>query len=200
MALWDWYYEPGYWWFAYDYVWYPGWSNWGCWRPHPWWGGWAGPQPEIVSENEVAVGADGTVKVEIDTSTAKAIHGDEDHQYEITAEVTDESRRTITGTGSVLVARKPFKVYAWIDCGFARVGDEIKARFQAQTLDHKPVTGKGVLKLMKLSFDKNGKPIEKEVQKWDLDPNAEGQALQAIKASEAGAVSAELHGDGRQEA
>ena len=31
-AAWDWFYEPGYWWFAADYNWYPGWSEWGM-RP-----------------------------------------------------------------------------------------------------------------------------------------------------------------------
>ena len=185
-AYWDWYFEPGYWWFAYDYAWYPGWSEWGMRRPHFWWHHWASPQPEIVSESEVPVGADGTVKVDIDTATAKAIHGDTDHKYEITAEVTDESRRVITGTGSVLVARKPFQVYAWIDCGYAHVGDVVQAHFSAQTLDHKPVAGKGVAKLFKVSYDKDGKPAEKELAKWDVDPNAEGTAALQIRAGEAG--------------
>ena len=34
---WDWLYGPGYWWFAYDYDWYPGWRHWGCLRPMPFW-------------------------------------------------------------------------------------------------------------------------------------------------------------------
>ena len=71
----------------------------------------------------------------IDTAPAKELHGDQDHQYTITAEVVDESRRTIVGTGNVLVARKPFKVFAWVDRGHYRVGDTIKASFNAQTLD-----------------------------------------------------------------
>ena len=58
------------------------------------------------------------------------MHGDRDHKYEITAEVTDQSRRTIVGTGKVLVARKPFKVYAWVDRGHYRVGDAIQAQLQ----------------------------------------------------------------------
>ena len=87
-------------------------------------------------------------KVEIDTPLAKELHGDQDHKYAITAEVTDESRRTIVGSGNVLVARKPFKVYAWVDRGHYRAGDTIEADFSAQTLDHKPVEGKGELKLL----------------------------------------------------
>ena len=83
--------------------------------------------PEIVLENEVPIGSDGTVKVAIDTTLAKELHGDQDHKYSITAEVVDESRRTIVGSGEVLVARKPFKVYAWVDRGHYRAGDTIKA-------------------------------------------------------------------------
>src|SRR5205085_783626 len=101
----DWFYEPGYWWFAADYQWYPGWADWGCKRPYPIWWNRSFAPPEVVMENEVAVGEDGTVKVEIDTGPAKAIHGNTDHKYEITAEVTDASRRTIVGQGTVSVAR-----------------------------------------------------------------------------------------------
>ena len=47
---WDWLFGPGYWWFAADSSWYPGWSRWGMSRPAPaWWGGNASP-PEVVAE------------------------------------------------------------------------------------------------------------------------------------------------------
>ncbi len=192
LRYWDWFYGPGYWWFAYDYEWYPGWREWGCKRPLPgWWWRWHPRKPpEIVSEAEVPVGADGTVKVEIDTSIAKEVYGDTDHKYEITAEVTDQSRRTIVGTGSVLVARKPFKVYTWVHRGHYRVGDVIQASFKAQRLDRKPVQGKGELALLKVTYKDlpagGREPVETEVRKWDLDTDAEGNAAQKIKASEAG--------------
>ncbi len=101
---WDWFYGPGYWWFAYDYNWYPGWRNWGCLRPLPFWWPRGNQPPELVADQEIDIGPDGTVKVEIDTGVAKAIHPDQDHKYSITAEVVDQSRRTIVGTGNVLVA------------------------------------------------------------------------------------------------
>jgi uncharacterized protein YfaS (alpha-2-macroglobulin family) len=199
---WDWLYGPGYWWFGHDYHWYPGWSKWGCRRPIPWW--WRGGHqpPEVVAEQEVEIGEDGTVKVEIDTSVAKAIHGDLDHQYSITAEVVDQSRRTIVGTGNVTVARKPFKVFSWTHRGYYRTGDVIRASVAARTLDSKPVTGSGKLELFKISYEPrrgddgkpvlgaDGKPIltpvETSVEKWDLDPNAEGRAEQQIKAAAPG--------------
>ena len=188
VGLWDWMYGPGYWWFAYDYTWYPSWREWGCARPMPWWWwNWHRPQqPELLAEGEAAIGNDGTFKIDIDTAPAKAMFGDRDHKYEITAEVTDKSRRTIVGQGTVLVARKPFKVYAWVNRGHYRVGDVVQASFNAQTLDNKPVKGSGTLRLLKIAYDKDGKPVETEVQKWNLDTNDQGQAQQQIKAAEPG--------------
>jgi len=186
VGYWDWFYGPGYWWFAYDYDWYPGWKDWGCRRPVPLW--WRRPQPppELVAEVETPIGEDGIVNVEIDTAIAREIQGDTDHRYEITAEVTDQSRRTIVGRGAVLVARKPFKVYAWVHRGHYRVGDVIHATFKAQTLDRKPVKGKGVLRLLRITYDRERKPVESEVQRWDLDTDDEGSAAIQMKASRAG--------------
>ena len=125
------------------------------------------------------------MKVEIDTGVAKAIHPDEDQSYKITAEVVDASRRTIVGSGTVLVARKPFSVCAWLDRGYYNVGDTIHAHFSARTLDGKPVEGKGEVTLLKISY-KDGKPVETPVQTWPLSTNAEGTSQQQMTASQAG--------------
>jgi alpha-2-macroglobulin len=186
-ADWDWLYGPGYWWFAADYQWYPGWNDWGCQRPHAsWWGGGHGGEPEVVLENEVEIGTDGVVAVAVDTVLAKEFHPDQDHQYTITAEVVDDSRRTIVGTGNVLVVRKPFQVFASVDRGQYRIGDAVKASFNARTLDGKPIEGKGELTLYRVNYDEKSQPVEKVVQTWKLDTNVEGQAGQEMKAAEAG--------------
>jgi uncharacterized protein YfaS (alpha-2-macroglobulin family) len=185
-SYWDWFYGPGYWWYAYDYPWYPGWENWGCLRPiEPWWPDWPHRQPEIVADGEAKIGKDGKVGISIDTALAKLLHGDRDHRYTITAEVRDQSRRTIVGQGSVLVARKPFKVYAWLDRGYYRVGDTVKASFKAQALDQKPVAGQGRLKLLRITY-KNGMPQEAQVAAWPLNTDAEGSAALQIQASRPG--------------
>ena len=184
---WDWLYQPGYWWFAGNYDWYPGWQRWGMRRAHPiWWWGRQNEQPEVVLENDAPIGADGTLKIEIDTALAKAIHGDQDHKYSIAADVTDQSRRTITGTGDVIVAREPFKVYAWVGRGYYRAGDVVQASFLAQTLQDKPVPGKGRLTLFRVSYDSAGTPNESPVQKWNLDTGADGRANVQVKAARPG--------------
>jgi uncharacterized protein YfaS (alpha-2-macroglobulin family) len=182
---WDWFYGRGYWWFGYDYDWYPGWRTWGCRAPIAWWWPRANDPPEIVAEAEVDISEDGTVKVEIDTALAKEIHGDQDHRYEITAEVVDESRRTIVGRGEVLVARKLFQVFAWVNRGHYRTGDDVQASFQAQTLDQKPVHGKGELTLYSIDY-KDGEPEEKVVEQWSLDTSEQGRAKQQFKAAAPG--------------
>jgi uncharacterized protein YfaS (alpha-2-macroglobulin family) len=197
LGRWDWLYGPGYWWFAPDYSWYPGWRSWGCVRPiFSWWPGFRSrTPPEIVAEREVPIGQDGKVEVEFDTAIAKLIHPDEDHQYTITAEVIDQSRRTIVGNGNVLVARKPFKVYAWVNRGFYKVGETIHADFQAQTLDQKPVAGKGIATLYQISYPaeqpnagakKEIKPVETAVRTWQIDPDDRGHAELKLEASAAG--------------
>ncbi|HWL10590.1 MAG TPA: MG2 domain-containing protein [Planctomicrobium sp.] len=179
---WDWLYGNGYWWFTPESNWYPGFRAWGCFPPFP-------PRqfhpPELVLEQEVPVGEDGMVKVEIDTSLAQALHGDQDHEYTITAEVVDASRRTIVGSGKVLVSRKPYKVYVWTHHGYYQTGATIEASIQARSLDGKGVQGSGTLELLKITYT-DGKPVETVVQSWELKTDDEGTVRQSLKASEAG--------------
>ena len=184
---WDWCFGPGYWWYCYDYPWYPGWNNWvGCYRPVPWWYGTPRNPPELVSQQEVELNEDGTIELEIDSAIAKELHPNTDHRYEILAEVRDQSRRTIVGNGSVLATRKPFTVFSWVDRGYYHTGDTINASFNAKTLDNRPVQGKGKLRLLAISYNRDNEPIERVVQTWKLDTDAQGMAKQQIKARQKG--------------
>ena len=185
-ARWDWLYGSGYWWFCDDSPWYPGFAKWGCFRPRPWWGHWDPTPPELVIDMEAEIGPDGTLSIPIDTTLAKALHGDEDHSYKITAEVTDESRRVINGTGEVLVARQPFKVFAWTHRGYYHVGDTIQADFQARTIGGNPVSGPATLKLNRIVYNAEGQPEETVAQTWDLKTDQDGRVSQQIKATAAG--------------
>ncbi len=185
-APWDWFYGSGYWWFGYDYEWWPGWNRWGCARPRPFWWPVHPEPPEVVAEAEVPIDMDGTVALRIDTALAKEMHGDKDHEYSITAEVRDTSRRAIVGAGKILVGREPFKVHAWVDRGYYRIGDVVRASITARTLDGKPVQGKGRLILTQVAYDKEHMPVETEMQSWSIDTDAEGMARQKISASAEG--------------
>ncbi|MCG8448858.1 MAG: MG2 domain-containing protein, partial [Pirellulales bacterium] len=182
---WDWLYGRGYWWFAQEYAWYPGWARWGCRAPYPWWFWRAPTPPEVVAQQEVAIGPEGTVEVEIDTSVAKQFHPNDDHSYQIQVEVVDQSRRTIVGNGRVLVARQPFRVYVWTERGHYHVGDTIQIGSAARSLDGLAIAGTGTLRLLKVQYE-DAKPVETEVGRWDLATGETGQAELQIKASEPG--------------
>jgi uncharacterized protein YfaS (alpha-2-macroglobulin family) len=182
---WDWLYGRGYGWFGNDYSWYPGWARWGCIAPYPWWIWRAPTPPEIVADQIVEIGPDGTVNVEIDTAIAKELHPNQDQSYEVQAEVVDESRRTIVGSGKVLAAREPFRVVLWTDRGHYRVTDTVTVGAAAHTLDGKPVAGTGKLRLLKITYE-DAKPVESEVGRWELNIGETGQAELPIKASDPG--------------
>ena len=190
LARWDWYYGRGYWWYSPDYPWYPGWHKWGCARPiASWhWGYRQQPQPEVIAEAEGKINADGKMELRIDTSVAQALYGKKDQRYEITAEVTDQSRRTIVGKGSILVAAQPFSVYLNVDRGYYRVGQPVQAQINALTLDQKPVTGTGLLRLLRISYPGGAaaKAVESEVERWAIDTDEQGQARQQLMADQPG--------------
>ena len=181
-ARWDWCYGPGYWWFRSN----AGWNRplpRGGWRPWPF----QPPEPpEIVAESDVPIGPDGRVEVTIDTALAEQLHGDTDHKYTITAEVTDASRRTITGTGSVFAPRQPFQVFAWVDRGFYAVGDPIEATFQAQTIAEQPVSGPATVTLTQITYDAAGTPTQRMVQTVQATTNDDGRLTHTFTAAAAG--------------
>jgi uncharacterized protein YfaS (alpha-2-macroglobulin family) len=183
---WDWLYGAGYWWFAYDYDWFPGFSVWGCRKPHPIWFPRQSSPPELVQEMVLPLGSDGTVDVLIDTATAKKLQRDRDHKYSISAEVVDDSRRMVSGTGEVIAARKPFEVHVWVDRGFYQRGDTVRANFAAQTAARKPVQGRGSVRLFKIAYDAAMKPQETEIQQWPLDTREDGTASLQITAAKSG--------------
>lgn len=184
-ARWDWLYGPGYWWFAPDYPWYPGWQRWGCVAPIPPWWGWQPDPPEVVAEGDAPLRPDGTLAVSIDTAAALANHGDSDHEYKITAEVVDQSRRTIIGTGRVVVAREPYQVFVWTDHGHYQTGDDATIGVQARTADGRGVSAEGTLTLLKVTWD-GETPVETPVETQEIATDDSGSATLRLALPEAG--------------
>ena len=153
---WDWLYGCGTWWFGGDYGWYPGWRTWGRCGPDrgyvPSSYGFSRMPPEVVLEDEVDIGPDGTVKLKIDTAIAAELFPRTDHRYEISAEVVDNSRRTIVGNGAVIASQKPFTVTTWTDRGYYDVGDTAEVQFAARSADGKPVAGKAKVTLYSVDY------------------------------------------------
>lgn len=185
VGRWDWLYSPGYWWFAPNYEWYPGWNRWGCVAPRPSWTSWRADPPETVLDGEAKIGEDGKLSLEIDTAPALKEHSDSDHNYTVSVEVVDQSRRTILGSGSILVAKDPFKVFVWPNRGHFQTGDTADFGVQARTPDGKPLEATGKATLFALTYS-DGKPKETEVQSWDVATNDTGRANVKVTVPEQG--------------
>ncbi|MFW5693286.1 MAG: alpha-2-macroglobulin family protein, partial [Thermoguttaceae bacterium] len=80
---------------------------------------------------------------------------------------------------------KAFKVHTWVDRGYYRIGDTIRAGFQARRIDGKPVEGEGELTLYRIGYE-DGEPVETPVQDWQLRTDVDGRASQQLTASQAG--------------
>lgn len=197
---WDWLFGEGYGWQTVAYDWYPNSGLWcRCLPPWPWLP-WRSDPPELVASGEQAIGRDGTITIKVDTALAKETHGDQDHKYSITAEVTDNSRRTIFGNGVVLAARRPFEVYVWLDRGYYQSGEDATIRLAAKTLDGRAVKAGGKIRVLRVTYT-DGKPEEKEVAAFDAMTSEEGEAVQRVKWDRAGQyrVSAMLKDDAGHE-
>ncbi|MBI4878037.1 MAG: alpha-2-macroglobulin [Planctomycetes bacterium] len=181
----DWLYGPGYWWFGYDCLGYPGWERWGCSRPVWWWLRRPSAPPEVIAQGEAEIAGDGTFQIDIDSAPAKALYGDQDHRYQISVDVTDRSRRTISGSGAVIAARAPFKVYVWPDRGYYRAGDTIEVSAAARTPAGEPVSGKGVLRLFSVRQEEDG-PVETLVEERPFSAGADGPTRLKLVAARPG--------------
>ena len=179
---WDWLYGPGYGWCYYEYPWF-GW--WGrvrsCWMPPSWWWGCFGrgaanPVRELVQQGSARIGADGTLKVTIDTAGALRDHGDRDHRYVVRAEVRDASRRVITGEGAVKVTRQAYYAFVQADGGYYRPGDEMVVRVRCLTPDNKPIRTEGQITVSSVVFGgpDNARIEEKELKRWKAATDERG--------------------------
>jgi hypothetical protein len=179
---WDWLYGPGYGWVWYEYPWFPWWGRIRCcWcPPYWWWGGWgmAAPNPvrELVQQGEAPIGADGTLKVEIDSAGALRDHPDRDHKYTVEAEVRDSSRRVITGQGAVKITRQAFYAFVQPDGGYVRPGEEFVVRVRCLTPDNQPVKAEGLLTVSSVVFGgpDNARIKETELKRWTATTDEQG--------------------------
>ena len=173
---WDWLFGDGYIWRAVAF--HDGGDN--HFGRH--WHGWHEPDEEVVLDQTLDLGPGGTAQVEIDTTLVAELYGGS-HEYRITAEVTDLSRRIETGRGSVIVAEQPFSVGVWTD-GYGTDGRATDVTITARTPAGDGIDGTAELRLVRLT--REGKRIVREdgpVQSVDV---ADGTATVAVSPDLAG--------------
>ncbi|MDD5728668.1 MAG: MG2 domain-containing protein, partial [Victivallales bacterium] len=128
---------------------------------------WYGTPPvELLAAGRGVTGADGGFTFSIDTGIAKALFADTDSEYKVVAEVTDSSRYTESGQGTVIAACRPFTVFCTANKGFFHTGEVVKLSLSAFTANRKQVTGKYTVDLYKIAYDRKRRPLEHKLKSW----------------------------------
>ncbi|MCK4981611.1 MAG: hypothetical protein KAS17_01745, partial [Victivallaceae bacterium] len=124
---------------------------------------------ELVVNNIGTTNANGELTFTVDTALAKALFNHEDSEYKVTAEVTDSSRYTEVGQGTVIAACKAFRVYCGTNKGFYRTGDVVDFSISAMSSNDKKVSGKYTVDLFKITYDDKKSPVETKIKSWNGD-------------------------------
>jgi len=150
---------------------------------------------EMIIEGTGKLSEVGELVIEWNTQKALTDWPEYDHQYRIEAQVTDSSRRTIGGQGSVRALRRAFFAFVDNKLGFYRVSDFADIEVRTVTADDKPVQTKGVLEIHKVTFaermdETTGMPRVDEtrtlISTSDLATDERGLATWREKLKEAG--------------
>ena len=107
-------------------------------RPAP-----RGGQRELVYQGEGRSDAAGDLEIEIDSAPWASKYPDQDHVFVVEADMTDLSRRTISGSGQFVVARKGLFLSLKAPRGFYRAGERVEVEIQCQDADGKPMPSRG---------------------------------------------------------
>ena len=112
----------------------------------------------LIRSGKGKTDATGKLTVEIDSADAVAKFGEKDFSYSVEAEVKDSSNRVVSGSGSVIAAVKPFRVFIYSPWGFAKTGERRQLEIKACTPDGQNVSGTGVLRIFRRALNADGVP------------------------------------------
>lgn len=162
------YYYPYYWWGWGRYDWFCRSEDehpYGGRRPYPYRGG-----QTVVTTGEMTTDAKGLAAVTFETLSDKEKY---DYRYSIQVKVTDQSRRVIEGSGSLVVTHTSFYLHLNTPQYLYDVKDKVTVRLKAETPNSQPVQTEAKMTLYKLTpiYEevKVGETTEKRFKDWQRD-------------------------------
>ncbi|MHC5040402.1 MAG: MG2 domain-containing protein, partial [Planctomycetota bacterium] len=157
------------------------------WRPwwYYFWGPWRRPPEEMVTSGTAKTDAEGNAFVEIDTTKFAELGKDlgeraPDHLFTVKAEVMDNARRTIEGSGQIKVTRSEYYAFIETPRGFFEKGERAKFEILTQNAMGKPVKAEGKIKVSLLippedPHDKQAQPERKFLFEEPLSTDENGR-------------------------
>lgn len=132
-------------------------------------------QGELVTKGGGVTDAKGAVSVTF--TAAKGTRGyDGDYAYTVKADVTDSSRRQISGEGVLHVTNQAFYAYLNVPNGFYQRGDAVQIELRTQNADEKPVTASGKLTVYRQTYE-GQRLVETAAFTEDLTTDSDGKAF-----------------------
>lgn len=138
-----WYREPE------EFDWYFG-DRWG--RPGRDW------NEEVIVDGNGKTDENGVFLVEWSTLKAKNEMPNMDHEYEVRAQVTDASRRTIEGSGTVRVTRTQMFATLSSKHGYYTAGDHVEIELNTQNANNQPLPSEGNMTVARIVWDATIQP------------------------------------------
>lgn len=152
-------------------------------------GDWTPVRDGEVASGEATTNADGEAAITIDASLADPRLKGRHLLFTISAEVTDASRRTITGTGTVRALASQFNSFLRVRQGFYSLGDTLQADIRTLDADGRPVSVSGMVRVYRVvNTDPReaGKQPEMPIHQAPLKTDAGGRAVFTWKPDQAG--------------
>ena len=142
-------------------------------------------QGELVTQGQAATDATGNARVSFRAD--KGARGyDGDYAYTIQADVTDASRRRITGEGVMHVTNQAFYASLNIAQGYYQTGDTVQIELRAQNADAQPVAAIGTLTVYRVLPAPHGQEDDQAVHTETLATDADGKAFTTWKTGGSG--------------
>jgi hypothetical protein len=140
---------------------------------------------EVVKEGEGRTDAKGELTLELETKGDGQWPDALAYSYTIEAEVTDQSRRTITGSGEVRVSRQQFFAFLEVKRGFYQVADRIEVELATRDVMDRPVAARGQMRVERMVKGAHD-IVEQLVHKEGIATDKEGRAFFRWTAKQAG--------------
>ena len=150
---------------------------------------------EVVTQGKAQLDAKGDATVTFETKAAAAEPDEEgqkdeedqktgDLSYTVEADVQDQSRRTISGTGALKATRHDVAVFLNFAHGYATQGDRVDVEVKTLNPNDRPVSVNGTAHVFRKPNDPKGK--ETLVTSFPLKTDAQGRAMMQWTATKSG--------------
>ena len=130
---------------------------------------------EVVTQGKAQLDAKGDATVTFATKADGARFKDSDLSYTVEADVQDQSRRTISGTGALKATQRDVAVFLNFAHGYATQGDRVDVDVKTLNPSDQPVAVNGTVRVFRKPNDPNGK--ETLVTSFPLNTDAQGRAM-----------------------